>query len=240
MGKNLTALLLLPLLAYGQWEMDFDEDWQLATTQRWTPTNLSPVVWYKGENNANDAMGYADGTWGGVAAYGSGINGTAFSFSSANYVSIGNPAMLQTSNNVSLVAWVKPESFANYRAIWGGGYLGVSIGYGLFQSATETCGQYRYEGTTAIASIAHGSSTNWTHLAFTVNGDIKTLYVNAVPVSTVTQTIANVVASCPWGIGARNASGVWGYKYCGLIDDVMFFRKALTPDEITQLYQWRQ
>jgi len=76
MGKNLIALLLLPLLAYGQWEMDFDEDWLVATSRQAVPqfrvtfltgtipTNIVLHADYTGPATAANALyDSGDGVW---------------------------------------------------------------------------------------------------------------------------------------------------------------------------------
>jgi hypothetical protein len=210
--------------------------------QFFTPLTLGPVAWWKADGNSLDSASTNNGTWSTQEAYVAGINGQAFSFIGTNRVEIGNPSGLMTTNDLALVAWVAPVSFANFRSVFSAGILSGNVsGWGIYYSSTDIAWQSRiFGGAVYDVAVPHGSITNWVHLALVHNGATQYAYTNGVLCGST--DVAKAIPNFPIGIGQRygNDTVKWGLGFIGAIDDVLFFNRALTQSEITQLYQWRQ
>jgi hypothetical protein len=95
------------------------------------------------------------------------------------------------------------------------------------------------------ATNAIVASNTWVHVAGTYNGSSSasgvTLYINAAQQAvsiTGDNLTTTTISGVPTLIGRRLPT-TYGYL-SGNLDDVLIFNRALTPAEITQLYNWRQ
>jgi len=234
------ALILAACLAAGAaGAFDASPLLQFVTAQSFTPLTLGPVAWWKGDGTATDSASTNNGTWTNDApAYVAGVNGQAFSMSGNNWIVIGNPVALQTTNDITLTAWAKASSFGNYRAIFSAGTLAVVKGWGLFDGAASSFFQTRDLMQVAEIQANHSGNTGWRHFACVRSSGVMSFYTNGVFVSsTAGYSVAPNVAI---SIGARRSDTDWAHTFVGAIDDVLFFDRALTQAEITQLYNWRQ
>ena len=161
-------------------------------------------------------------------------------FNGSSRVVIGNPSNMMVSNNYTLCAWVKVLSHGNYRFFWGAGTLAAeALGYGIFSDATTWLAQHRTSGATAYTALAaHGSNTNWVHLAIVRNNTLITLYTNGLAAATTTGALY-AVPDEPFSIGQRSSDGTWAFGLTGMIDEAMMFATPLTSYQILQVYQWR-
>ena len=223
---------------------------QLAASGAFSPLDLDPVAWWQGENNVKDSgPNDLDGTWFNTASYTNGITGSAF------YVSAGAPYILNDSklsgfDDFTFSLWVKFESIeSGYRHIlssysitgdqrswevirWIGGG-----GIGLILSTNGTSATIR------LAEI-HESSVSgegfklitWTRSGSTINS-----YLDGVFVSTSEFSGTLYATTATTAIGGFNSSGTTvGNRTEGAYDNVMIFDKALTVDQIIQIYEWRE
>ena len=71
------------------------------------------VSWWHADNDYDDAVGTNDGTTGGAASFGSGVDHEAFNFNGTldSFVNVANSPSLQMSNAITLEAWVNPADF---------------------------------------------------------------------------------------------------------------------------------
>src|SRR5207253_559801 len=72
----------------------------------------------------------------------------------------------------------------------------------------------------------------WTHVALTYDGSLVTVYANGVALATATKTGTISDSGAPFGIGGRSG----GLLFSGLIDEVEVFNRALSPNEIVNIY----
>lgn len=75
------------------------------------------------------------------------------------------------------------------------------------------------------------SLTGWHHLAVTCDGRGTSLYIDGVAKGTVPLAIAGRVTR----IGGQMSPQQPANGQCGLLDDMLFFNRALTPPELTKL-----
>jgi hypothetical protein len=77
------------------------------------------------------------------------------------------------------------------------------------------------------------ADTNWHFVVFWHNAAANTIQIqidNAAPVS------AGTTGPMPAGLGAVTIGLGWGLNFDGLIDEIGLWRRVLTADERTQLY----
>lgn len=221
--------------------MDFDEDFARAS-QQWSPLSLSPVLWYKGDNNATDssASGFT-GTWSGTTAYTSGVNGAAFSFNGSSSVSKTFESSLATSNT-TICLWmnVAPVGIGTVRIALSmrqnapsrGYYNGVSAANTFVHSYAYSDAGPRTLGTNAVLY------SQWVHVCFVANGTNLALYINGAIVDSRLDTYLPATTSS-FMVGALVDGGPRLF-FTGGIDDVIIFNRALTASDISKIYNWRQ
>ena len=202
-------------------------------------TNCTPrpdglVAWWPGDGFALDVVGTNHGTLQAGATYASGNAGLAFSLDgSSSYIQIPNSPVL----DFNLTTPMSVELWA-YRT--GGASIMHLIG------KRNACGGIQYQ--MAFDSSGMGFSSDyggatisgwqlplnaWVHLAATFDGSTFRFYTNGVLGAIGTGTLGPAHAT-PLEIGK---SGTCGYTFAGLIDEVAFFNRALSSNEIAAIYQ---
>jgi hypothetical protein len=164
-----------------------------------------------------------------------------------SYVDIGDRDSLDIENDITIAAWVYPESFATrYKTIISKEYLSGLNKY-IFQfSLVQNTGALFYfsrnlaNGTNALTSTDVVALNTWAHVAFTIRNNVLTFYINGVPDSGGTQSASTSRDALPGGgcwIGKNleNPSASPQY-YNGLISSVMVYNRALAFSEIQQNY----
>ncbi len=194
------------------------------------------VSCWKGEGNFSDS---ADGNGGGPVGnvtFAPGILGNAFSLDGfQDGVNLGNPANLQR-QNFTISAWIRSGQQVGQDPEHGGPW-GEILCYGYRGYCLGLAGDgHPFLSEVGIGNIGGGTSvsdTQWHHLAVsTVNGNVL-FYVDGVsagggfynPTYLFTTNV---------DIGARgdDTSG----SFFGQIDEVQFYNRALTADEVHRLY----
>jgi hypothetical protein len=167
----------------------------------------------------------------GASATGSGalsFNGTS------DYVDLGNPTDLDFSGQITLDAWIKPESTSGIQDIVAHGYqLGpdaedfLRIGGGYYQ-----VGSWNDNGAVAQAAIPASDIGQWVNLAGVYDGTQWILYRDGVQVGTSGPTTQGAlpVNNTDWAIGARGTGNERFFK--GEIDDVSIWNVGLSPTAV--------
>ena len=93
-----------------------------------------------------------------------------------------------------------------------------------------------------VATTETVSLDTWYHVAATWDGSYVKIYIDGQPKATSDDysSYAPRMSERPFNIGRLGAGGSWYYGYNGAIDDVMMFDRALTGEEVEQLYQQGQ
>jgi len=198
-----------------------------------------------GANNGTATNSPTFATSAGVVGAGAGVVGEYTSTGSYKGVVIGNPAALQInseSSGVTISAWVKlatvPSGGTQYGAIAGAGYLTAVNGYGLSVDQTNWRFQARVGATVITAVSAHGSSAAWTHVAGVRTGGNCIIYVNGSTTASASGALGDTTPTAQWSIGMRDVgTGTFAYGLNGAIDEVRIYNRALSLDEIKQLYR---
>ncbi len=154
---------------------------------------------------------------------------------SDDYVNVGANEAINSAGSFTLSAWINPTSFADYRTILvegvGGGY---SSGYRMLidTNAKLTCqtGDSNASTQPSSASISVGV---WSHVSCVWNGTNKTWYINGAQDSTSAATYNRDVSPAAYIGRSTTASN---YPFYGSIDDVRIYNRALSAQEVSNLY----
>ena len=172
-------------------------------------------------------------------------SGVYLSFNgSSDYVDCGSDTSLNITNAITISAWVKPRSYSPmntlFSQIGGGKWLQLFYYSDKFQiaySISVSPGQG-----TRHYSEAQPPLNQWSHIIITIDeSNNGTVYLNSV--SKGTQVLSNFnkpISSPNTKIGW---DGVPERQVNGTIDDVRIYNRALSGNEISDMYEkgrWRQ
>jgi hypothetical protein len=209
----------------------------------YTPPDVStlPTVANSGSLGAAAKGTVYPGTMVGVASApfeGFGANNTAFSFSpSAGNVGLGNPDGLNFTNQITMMAWVKPNLTAGLRDIVAHGYvqspdqeLFMRINAGAYQ-----VGSWEGGSASSAAGLANQDRGKWVFLTGTYDGTTWKLYRYDTMIASATGAGWNTMFA-DWSIGSRGDNTTDQRYFGGDVDEVAIFDKALTQAEIQQVF----
>jgi hypothetical protein len=205
------------------------------------------VAFWRGETDATDVIGAHNGSfYRGTSIVApsitpSGKVGSAFNFDGAVHVRVQDSAALKLAQ-FTVEAWVFPivlTTSSNPIVACGSSIssdpswlMGVVNGMPLFVSHGLT-GRILLEGPSAIPF------TQWTHLAVSFDGATKCLYVNGVQVASqgglgalplVYDPTVPVTIGSDWAFNASKTG------FTGHVDEVAIYNRALTANEVYELY----
>jgi hypothetical protein len=151
------------------------------------------------------------------------------------YASLGNPAVLNFSGQITLSAWVKASSSTGAHNLVAHGYDANHEVFLRIASPNYEVGSW-VAGTTYSTTyvVPGGDIGTWVHLAGVYDGTRWHLYRNGVPVSSSVQTVGAVTVTSNWAIGARGDGT--SRLLAGVIDEVRIYNRALSAAEIADLY----
>jgi hypothetical protein len=234
------------------------------TVPSYVPTN-GLVGWWPFSGNPNDESGNGFNGTNLNATLTSDRNGNSntsydFSFTNAGWGSQNNAIYIQyspefNSQNITVSTWIFPRSYywignsndPNSTIIerfqygysnpngqsWILGFNNLGVYATILQGATDNNQNYE----TAIYNTPLSLNV-WHNISFSYDGLSLKLYINANLVSTVNTSIPiNITSNSGIAVGESHAAnGYWRYTD-GKIDDIGIWNRALTPQEITTLYQ---
>ena len=215
-------------------------------------TNCAPapsglVSWWRGEGSAVDSADSNDGTLLNGASFAAGMVGQAFSFNGSNQCVQIPYAPSLVNSNYSVEAWVKPlaqvsdainqdvlfgQSYGQCQLLARTGSTGVRV---AFAFGTDHFTFYEAAGTSEIPI------GQFTHLAGTWDGTTLRLYINGVLNAQGTPGASPVDSGCAFQIGgfyspAAGDCSYVGQFFNGLIDEVSYYKRALSGAEIQSIY----
>ena len=214
---------------------------RLAQWAVWSPLSLSPVAWYRGDGNALDSSGNGrNGTWDTSASYTNGVNAQAFDFKAVGSVACPTNSFSDGDFSVSLWAFCRSGS-GNRGVFCSRGYWNITGQWLFYDISAVVAGNVSWRSDTfGLYLNVPNVYDAWTHWALVRSGDVFQIWRNGTIAGASTNAISMSNAR-PFRIGARTSSvDVLEQQFAGAIDDVLPFDRALTPAEITQLYQYRQ
>lgn len=207
------------------------------------PTAATPpngmVAWWGGDGNAGDNSGTGNqGNLIDTAGFGIGKVGQAFSLDGVNdYVEVPHSTSINFGANqpMSFDVWLKRTGTNTYQPIF-------TKRADCFVELHYYFAFYEGDNTLLFGSTgapANGVSTTadklpldtWTHVSVSFDGTNATMYVNGDAVATHAMTLNPNTA--PLAIGGQPTCGQY---FGGLIDELTFYNRAITPAEISGIY----
>jgi hypothetical protein len=198
------------------------------------------VAWYPFNGNANDESGNGnDGVVNGACTLSPDRNAiplSAYLFpgNSSSYITMASPELLKIDGEISVAIWIYMDGGTmNPRAIeFGNGSSGYRIGP-VGSTNNDRIINMVYANSTVTCTA---SSLEWHHLVMTVdsNGTQKSfLDGSLIQTNVITGSLDNTYSN-EMNVGRKPTSGfdAWG----GLLDDIAIYNRALTPQEIQNLY----
>ncbi len=218
-----------------------------------TPPAQGLVSVWRLDGNALDGWGDNDGIVL-MSSYGQGKVGSALSVNSFTYVRVPDAPTLNPTNAITIEAWVRPAAqlagIAN-RAIVSKSPATLSLGNlvpnpppatGYLLGTTTNSKPFFVIGnpqSATSAAISPGALPlgEWTLLAGTFDGATVKLYTNGVLASSqaFNGSIQPAITDLSIG-GLLTGSSTAAAPFSGLIDDVAFYNRALSPAELLATY----
>ena len=189
------------------------------------------IVDYSGNNNTGIFSGSTPPSWT------SGKYGTGTSFSSANtYIDIGSTSSVNlTGSNLTISGWVKLDTNTTTNTL-----LGKTNQYWVvfYPSGSNWQISYADSSNWNFANFGyHGSfsSSVWHHIAVTKDPNfLVTIYVDGVKI--VSKTFGGNISTQAGNLNIGGYGNIYGLN--GYLDEVRLYNRALSPTEITKLYEY--
>lgn len=217
------------------------------------PAPFGLVSWWQGEGNAQDAAGGNNGALMNGTAFAEGRVGQAFSFDGVDdFVRMPNSPSLNPVESFSIDAWIYPMEHRHSAILskWGDldewdeqrsyvfeMYADGSLNFAISDSAHQDDGAFH-----SFRSAPQVVQLNvWSHVAAVYNRNIgtRTLYLNGIKLVERTDepiTTFRSVADASIGVQLRSPQYFRAPSFLGMLDEVDFYARALTQQEIKRLY----
>ncbi len=210
------------------------------------------ISWWPGEGAANDIVDGNDGTLRNGAGFAVGMVGQAFNLNGANqYVRVPNSVNMNPAGSFSIEGWILPRrdrlqhiftkwgdtaDLANQRSY----QLAALPGRGLRFAISDFAHQWdvsfhNFDTATGVLGL-----NQWNHVAavYDQSTGVRRIYVNGTLVAERTDAPVTVLDSAaPTGIGiAITSSATTLEPWDGLIDELTFYSRALSPAEVSAIH----
>ncbi len=186
------------------------------------------------DGNVIDTSGNNNnGTLSGGVGYTTGKFGQACIYGTNGYIDTGNDSSLAIPNTITVSAWAKGSLLVG-KSAYSNTRLNYLLSSGEFWITTTS-------GTALETYYTFPVDTNWHYIVGVYDGTNQIVYVDGVQVSISnrgTVTLATTGGTYPnLHFGRYYYNGSWVYVANGsMIDEVRIYNRALTPTEITDLY----
>jgi len=191
-------------------------------------------AYYTADNTPNDALGTYNGTLVNGATYGTGIINQGFSLDGANdYVDLPNGTFNPT-GSFSISMWVAQNASGNYYLFNVGGFTtnGISV-YALTSGIRFTmANSSTFQAMSFASTLTNGVLANFVFVKDILANEYR-VYKDGTLLSAQTISVNQVIIDDSCRVGMGN-SGIWPFN--GVMDELALFYKALTPSEVTELY----
>ncbi len=159
-----------------------------------------------------------------------GYIGSGFDLSNTGYISIPTSTVLNSSRQISILAWVKPDAVSNSHAI-----VGAKSGSGyLFQLDSGSLQFWpNVQNSPSTSSAITYSADEWIHLAVTYDYDTGAyaFYKDSVSAGSGTNLQTKPTTSAVY-VGRYNS----GRHINASVDEVMIWNRTLSGDEIKTIF----
>jgi uncharacterized protein (TIGR02145 family) len=216
--------------------------------------------------NANDLSGNANhGSFTGLSCIGCSpvtapptptfdrfnTSNSSYQFSNSfDLINIPNSNSLQLTNEFTISIWANPNtgsygsgpSYLTLLQKWGGTGSGASYMAALNPSGNPIL--YTNNGVATSSIVANNpiSLNNWTLITFTFENGLAKIFLNGILNTSSANLVVPAIQNSSIEI-ARNLNqfaNFSGDAFAGILDDIGLWNRALTQQEITQLYQQGQ
>ena len=183
------------------------------------------ISYFNFDDNLKDQKGYtSDGVKTGTPPYIAGVIGKAIHFNGTDQKIVFSTKMNKASTKISLSVWVKAD-VGNISSIF------LNVGGANFSSTGQDTFYFQTVAGGGVATGGLIQTSEWTHVVGTHDGNTAKLYINGVLYKSNSQN------------GDLNAFGtnltLGNYNqdfWAGSIDELYIYNRALSPAEVTQLY----
>jgi hypothetical protein len=203
-------------------------------------------AYYKLDGNGTDEMGYNDATVNGPPAIVTAQVNAGFDFyASGQYLNAGDDTAFQlgllgssSNSNLTVSAWIKPDSADFNKTIIGKGTTSSANGYELRAYGTTLRLWINNSYVQSAGILTYGI---FQHVAVTYDGAEVKFYVNGVLKNTKT-LVAGAPANNSYDLTIGIYTNKSSYRFNGTIDDIKLFKTVFSADEITELFSegWMQ
>ncbi|MBS1500256.1 MAG: carboxypeptidase regulatory-like domain-containing protein [Bacteroidetes bacterium] len=222
----------------------FDNDCNGTVDDPTTFSNGLVAQWLFNGNLNDHSTNGNNGTAPGGASFTTGMDGTAngaFQFGGSRYVLVPHSNSLNLgTGDYTYSVWLN----------WAAGSLG-----NIFDKGESCCSPYRglqcfvdhpsagvFHGrnnsSKAVSSSGGLGNNAWHHIVHTRTGSTMRIYVDGVLNATATHPVENITTSIALFIGRNSASAIQFYS--GKMDNLRLYNRALTAQEVTDLFAHEQ
>jgi len=184
------------------------------------------------DNSGNNNDGTIHG-----ASWTEGKYGSALNFDGDDdYVEVADSDSLRP-NEITILAWIKPSSLTNDKHIVTKSAVGTiycSYGFRLHNNKLQ---YWMYDGSQDIWTTSTDvlPDTSWHYVGVTWKKPTVTFYIDDEIAGTAEIDTNPVYGSYPVAIGTRLYTS-YAFPFSGIIDEVRIYNKALSEEEIADLY----
>ena len=189
---------------------------------------------------AHDTVGTNNGNLSGDATWTTGVLNGGLQFSGNGWVNVpDSPSLNITGNEITISAWYRPstndiETNSNSQIVskWLGSNSAYTLGYDV-ESNYIWFVINADNNVRAYSAVPVDNINEWYHLVGVYNGSEQIVYINAVPGSSFANT-GNIHVS-------SRSLRISGYPddfspLHGIVDDIRIYNRALSYEEVVQLY----
>jgi len=194
--------------------------------------------YWTGDGDALDHSGNGnDGVFWGNGSYAPGVNGQAFQFRSHSGVDIPNRSYWRMASDASYAFWVRTDQASAWNAEWTFICQDAGPGTGVVKWVLAARPEYiqvhtnGYPGGILVNWPVLLQVGVWTHVAVVKHNSEYTLYRNGIEFARTTNSDPFPVVNAPLRLGY----GEEILQLVGAMDDVVFYNRALTANEVQGL-----
>jgi len=198
-----------------------------------SPAATGLVAHYTFEGNTNDVVGGQNGTVSGTPIYPTGKIGQAIELNGVDqYVDCGAGTVFDISTNITIACWIRAWQFDK---TWQALVTKGDSSWRLHRSGTSNNIAW---GTAGLTPLDLTGSTNvndgqWHHIGAVYNGAQKCLYVDGN--LDVSSDSTGSISTNTYNVYIGDNAEATGRYWCGLIDDLRIYSRALSQAEIASL-----
>lgn len=178
-----------------------------------------------------------NGTISGATWTTSGKYGKALSFDGTNdIINITANSGLNITTAITISAWIKKNVDDTQMGIANKEWCNNGIGWALESQNTNKIRFATWASTASLYSTNTITGTSWNHVVATYDNSTYKIYINGILDSSVASTGAIGTNTCDLQIGFSKLTGDTASYWNGDIDEFRVYKRALSPTEISYLY----